>query len=442
MSLGPTKPTIAKRIKTLLRRFLPPRMQLLFKIAFGIPVTIPWAREQMPEAVSPEGQYPRVLGNEIESVTQILTSGSWNMHYGARLVHHDFENAFAEAIGVEHAVAVNTGGVAIQMTLRALGLKPGHEVLHQIDTCVANPFAILAAGVTPVFSDIDEKTLMLSEEQVRRSISDSTKVIMPIHMWGNPENMDMVHKIAKEKKLLVLEDCCLSLGARYKGKNVGSMGDAAVFSFGMMKPIQGGEGGMIVTSDAGLAKELRALRAWGDRQGEFGVRDCTVPAWNGRMSEIVAAVVFEQLKKYPQMLSLLQENVAYFKSAIRDLEGVELWRSDLDVKDASYTQIVLKLTREDFQKRQTEIMAQLKEKGVSTWHVNFEPINSHSFFKKDLWKEWILRGDLARIQQNYTGSYPVSEKLFASGGFGIFRNHFLSRRKVDLVIKALREVIF
>lgn len=205
--------------------------------------------------------YPRIMGNEVKAVKKVLETPYWNMSSGRGLVHEGLEEEFAKYVGCKYAVAVNTGGMAIQMVLRALGIKPGDEVIHQIDTCVADPFAVINAGAIPIFADIDKSTFMLSGESVESLISDKTKAIKPVHIWGNPENMDMILKIAREYNLHVIEDCCLALGAKYKGKMVGSIGDAGVFSFGCLKPVQAGEGGMITTNSESLAKELRTIRS-------------------------------------------------------------------------------------------------------------------------------------------------------------------------------------
>src|SRR6185436_17733661 len=137
-----------------------------------------------------ETTIPHVAGNEMKRVAEVLASPGWNMSYGKGLIHERLEEKFAGYIGVRHAVAVNTGGMAIQMALRALGLRPGDEVMHQADTCMANAFAVINAFAAPVFADISPGTFMLDIEDAGRKVSPQTKVVMPIHMWGNPDDMD------------------------------------------------------------------------------------------------------------------------------------------------------------------------------------------------------------------------------------------------------------
>src|SRR6478736_526104 len=240
------------------------------------------------------GIYPRVMGNELKAVEEVLSSSQWNMAYGKGLAHERLEADFANYVGAPFAVAVGSGGMALQMSMRALGVKPGDEVIHQIDTCSATAMAVLNAGATPIFADISPETFMLDQSSVSENSNEATKAVIATHMWGNPENMKMLRELTAKFGWKLIEDACLSLGAIAQGRKAGAWGDTSVFSFGCIKPIQGGEGGMIITSDEGMARELRAMRHWGDRTIEFGVRDVEQLAWNGRMSEIVAAVVREQ----------------------------------------------------------------------------------------------------------------------------------------------------
>lgn len=373
------------------------------------------------------GIYPRLLGNEVKAVSEVLRGSQWNMAYGKGLAHERLEAAFADYIGVAQAVAVNTGGMAIQMSLRALGLKPGHEVIHQVDTCSATALAVMNAGCTPLFADISERTFMLSPQRVGELIGPQTKALIATHMWGNPEDMAAIARLKDEHGLLVIEDACLSLGAISQGRPVGSFGDVGVFSFGCIKPIQGGEGGMIVTSDADLARELRAMRHWGDRTIEFGERDVTQLCWNGRMSEIVAAVVREQLRGYPHHLAHLRENVADFSNFVEGVPGLSLVLGNSEnISDCIFTQLVLRLDSEVIGISKQTLWNGLSERGIPLWHANFELINSLSLFAKAKWRDWVLRGDLERAAFNYSSSFPKAERVFAHSGLGLGKMNFLS----------------
>jgi dTDP-4-amino-4,6-dideoxygalactose transaminase len=387
------------------------------------------------------GVYPHILANEIGAVTEILRSSQWNMAYGSGLAHERLETEFAEAVGVRHAVAVASGGMALQMSLRAMGFKPGDEVIHQVDTCSATAMAVMNAGVTPIFADISESTFMLDCSDVRNRIGPETRAVIATHMWGNPENVSALRTLAREGGLRLIEDACLGLGAVAGGRPAGSWGDVGIFSFGCIKPIQTGEGGMIVTDDESMARELRSLRHWGDRTIEFGVRDTEQLAWNGRMSEILAGVAREQLRGYPKHLKELRDAVSEFQPILEGLPGISLVLGSVEtISCCTFTQVVLRIDEALLGFGKTELMTELTKKGIPNWHANFELINSLSFFRSGGWRDWILRGDIDRVGKNNGGPFPVAERVFAHDGLGLGKTNFLStgnRKHLQSVLHSL-----
>lgn len=388
----------------------------------------------------PNNQSPHVSSKELKRVAEVLVSPGWNMNYGKGLMHEKLEEEFAAYTGSRYAVAVNTGGMGIQMSLRALGVKPGDEVLHQVDTCMADPYAVMNAFATPILTDISPDTFMMDFEDAEKSISKNTKVIMPIHMWGNPCDMDKVEALAKKHQLHVIEDSCLSLGAEWKGKKTGSTGKTGVFSFGCIKPIQAGEGGMITTNDEALAKELRTLRSWGEMTAEYGIRDHRELAWNGRMSEIVAAVALEQLRGYPVLLEQKREAVTLFKDYLKQRDGIQL----IDAGGSglsSYSQVVLKLNAATLGLSKQELMSNMAHHKITHWHANFEPVNQLQFFTQGNWKNWITHGDLQKAQNNYSRNFSNSERTYSTEGLGLNSAHFVSKKEVQTLITKLDKAL-
>jgi dTDP-4-amino-4,6-dideoxygalactose transaminase len=391
------------------------------------------------------GIYPRPLGREVKAVSRVIRSAKWNMAYGGILAHERLEADFAAYVGAGHAVAVNTGGMALQMSFRALGLKPGHEVILQADTCSATAFAVMNAGCTPLFADISRETFMLSPEALA-GLAPGARAVIATHMWGNPEDMEMVSRVAEQNKLVVVEDACLALGAKLGDRMTGTSGHVGIFSFGCIKPIQGGEGGMIVTGDEALARELRSLRHWGDRTIDFGVRDTTQLAWNGRMSEIVAAVVTEQLRGYPAYLEALRYGVARLARDLNSIDGMDIVLGNARrLEDCSFTQVVVRLDEARLGCRKQALRDALAARGVPTWHANFEPIPGLSFFRNDSWREWILAGDIERAAANYHGGLPNAAHAFDSTGLGLPKSHLapamigsLRDKIADAIIDASR----
>jgi dTDP-4-amino-4,6-dideoxygalactose transaminase len=390
----------------------------------------------------PLGVYPRPLANEAKAVEQVLKSCQWNMALGKGLVHEALETEFAEYVGARHAVAVNTGGVALQMSMRALGLKPGDEVVLQIDTCSAAPLAVMNAFCTPLFADTSQQTFMLSEESLRKVIGPRTKAVIATHIWGNPEDLEVVSEFAKERGLFLIEDACLALGAMYKGKRVGSWGDLGVFSFGCQKSIQAGEGGMIVTNDAALARELRAMRHWGDRTIEFGVRDTVALAWNGRMSEIVAAVVREQLKGYPSHLHSLRDAVAEFQAFLSRLDGLDMVLGSTQPGSLpSFAQVVLRIDEGRLGWRKGALMDALFARGIPVWHANYELVNSLSFFRRGNWRVWSFHADAPRVAANYAADFPIAKRVYESIGMGLGKMNFLSSNNLRHLVRQIDHLV-
>jgi dTDP-4-amino-4,6-dideoxygalactose transaminase len=373
------------------------------------------------------GVYPRILAGEVAAVTAVLRGSQWNMTAGKGLAHERLEAAFAEYVGAGYAIAVNTGGVALQMSMRALGMRPGDEAIHQVDTCSATALAVMAAGCTPLFADIAERTLMLDVSRVGDLVGPNTRAIIPTHMWGNPEDIEAMLRLAQQRGLHVIEDACLALGAVAGGRKAGSFGRVGVFSFGCIKPIQAGEGGMVVTNDEALARELRAMRHWGDRTIEYGVRDVLQPAWNGRMSEVLAAIVTEQLKGYPAHLEALRSAVQKFKDFLRGIDGLELVLGHAaDVRDCAFTQVVLRIDEAALGQSKESFKNALYARGVPVWHANFEPISSLTLFRSSNWEPWLPKADLERTRDNYAGVFPVAQRYFDSAGLGLGKMNFMS----------------
>jgi perosamine synthetase len=364
--------------------------------------------------------FPKIMGGELQRVKTVLESDQWFNGNTTKL----FEKALAEYLGIQEAVAVNTGGMAIQIALRTLGISPGDEVLMQVDTCTADAFAVFNAGAVPVFADSDPETFMLDWNSVEDTIGPRTKAIIPVHIWGRPANLDQVQEITRRHDLLVLDDACLACGAEWRDKRVGTFGHAGVFSFGCLKPFQAGGGGAIVTDDVVLAREMRVSRSWGEMQHEYGIRDQKELAWNGRIPEIVCAVLLEQLKGYPKYLTTLQENAALLEERINDLPGIRIFEKDERITAQAHTQFLFKVDESELGMSREVFARALEAEGLPlVWHAAFEPMTTLSFFKEYRWRKWV--GDPTqtdRLTENYHRPYPGSELGYQHIGMSIGRN--------------------
>ena len=382
------------------------------------------------------GLYPRVVRQELSAVKEVLGGTSWNMSYSLNSKHTELEAEFSKYIGSEYAIAVGSGGVAIQLLTRALGLESKSEVIIQVDNCSAVPQALLNAQVTPVMVDVDTESFQFSQRSLSNAITAKTKMILATHMWGNPEDLDAVDVIAKKNDIYLVEDACLALGGKTKGKHLGSFGIAGVFSFGSTKPLQAGEGGMVVTNNRDLAKEIKTLRSWGDREIEYGERDVNTLSWNGRMPEVTAAIALEQLRGYPSRLLKIQERVADFRKLILGIADISVVPGANEV-ELAFTQLSLRINANSRFKK-NELMHLLSVQGVQCFHANFEPITELTLFKSGAWLKWVRDGEQRRnpIETDFPGAYEI----FMNSGIGLVRSNFSSARNYNNLVRAIKNI--
>jgi dTDP-4-amino-4,6-dideoxygalactose transaminase len=229
------------------------------------------------------------------------------------------ERRFAERSGAKHALAVNGGTGALMASLVALGVGPGVEVLVPGYTFVASISAVLAVGGIPVLAEIDE-SLTMDPRDAEGKISKRTRVIMPVHMLGNPSDMDAINAVAHRKKLAVLEDCCQAVGATYHGKGIGTTGQIGAFSLNVNKTITSGDGGMIITDDSALYERAFAYHDQGHKPLRMGLEigKRSILGINLRMNELTGAFALGQLEKLDRILAMLRDKKARFKKVIEE----------------------------------------------------------------------------------------------------------------------------
>lgn len=250
------------------------------------------------------------IGNEIE---QVVTGVLRSAHFVLGPEVAAFEEEFASYCGASHAVAVNTGTSALHLALLAAGVGPGHEVITTPFTFIATASAIDYTGARPVFVDIDPQTFTIAPEAIERAITPRTRAIVPVHLYGQPADMDPIVDIARRHALTVIEDACQAHGARYKGRPVGTLGDLACFSFYPGKNLGAcGEGGMVVTGDAAAARVIRMLRDWGgERKYEHVLK-----GFNYRMEALQGAILRVKLRHLEAWSEARRRHAAAYDSLL------------------------------------------------------------------------------------------------------------------------------
>ncbi|MGK2928445.1 MAG: aminotransferase class I/II-fold pyridoxal phosphate-dependent enzyme, partial [Acidimicrobiales bacterium] len=284
---------------------------------------------------------PDLGEEEIDAIRDVFESGI--LTNGPKTA--DFERAFAERHDVDHAVAVANGTVALQAMFRGLGIGPGDEVIVPSLTFISSATAVCHVGATPVWADIDAETLNIDPAHVARLITPHTKAVLAVHYGGQPADMDQLAQICDEHRILLLEDAAEAHGARYRGRSVGSIGRAGMFSFTPTKNITTGEGGIITTNDGDLARRLRLLR----NHGQTALYHHESVGYNWRMTEMQAAIGIVQLGKLDAILERKRANAAWMTERLAAVPGVTppVTRDDRDHAFMLYT-IQVGASRERF----------------------------------------------------------------------------------------------
>ncbi|WP_437586922.1 DegT/DnrJ/EryC1/StrS family aminotransferase [Sorangium sp. So ce1000] len=261
---------------------------------------------------------PDLTSLEERYVLDALRSG-WVSSIGEYIER--FEAGFAALCGVKHCVALSNGTVALHVALAARGLQPGDEVIVPDLTFVATAAAVVHAGATPVLVDVDPRTWCLDPELVERAVSPRTRAIIPVHLLGHPADMTALRTIADRASLFLLEDAAEAHGARWDGRTVGSIGDAACFSFFGNKLLTTGEGGCITTNDAGYAQHVRFLKdhAMSRERRYFH----PAVGYNYRLTNLQAAIGCAQIERFPELLQKKANLLAWYREAL-DGSGIAL----------------------------------------------------------------------------------------------------------------------
>jgi perosamine synthetase len=253
------------------------------------------------------------------AVLSVLESGT----YVKGEQNAQFEKEFARFAETDYAVSVNSGTSALLLALACLQLGKGDEVLIPSHTFIATANAVVLAGGTPVFADIDPATYTLDPEDLQAKVTDNTKAIVPVHLYGHPCDMDPIVACAKEHDLVVIEDACQAHGAEYKGRRCGSMGDMAAFSFFPSKNMTvAGDGGMVTTNREEYAGLIAALRDAGREEGEKYFHRYV--GYNMRLGEIQAAIGRVQLRHVAAWNERRRLHADLYRDLLRDTEGVTL----------------------------------------------------------------------------------------------------------------------
>jgi dTDP-4-amino-4,6-dideoxygalactose transaminase len=308
---------------------------------------------------------------ELENIEAVFESGRFLQ--GSFV--GEFEEKWAEQTAVDHAVAVTNCTVAIQLSLKALGLEPGDEVIVPSLTFGSTATAVVHNANVPVFADIERDTYTLDPDDLERCLSDRTEAIMPVHLYGHPAEMDEICTFAEKHDLAVIEDAAQAHGASYRGEPVGSIGDLGCFSFYATKNITTGEGGVITTDDDDLAEELRMLRSHGMENRDEHV----TLGYNYRMSELNGAIGTAQVDRLEEFNAARRDISLRLRDELSDVEWLRN-PTIRDYVDHAFFWAPFEVDPDAIGLSGKEVWRRLKECGVETRHRYTTPLYDQPVF--------------------------------------------------------------
>lgn len=388
---------------------------------------------------------------EIKEVNDVLETGIM-MRYGfdgprkGIWKAKELEEAICQTFGSKHAQLVSSGTAALTTAMSALGIGYGDEIILPSFTFVASFEAVLSVGAIPVFVDVDD-TLTLDPEAVRNAITSKTKCIMPVHMCGSMADMDAIQAICKEHNLILLEDACQSIGASYKGKKLGTIGDAGTFSFDFVKTITCAEGGVVMTNreDVYIASDGYTDHGHDHKGADRGADLHPFIGYNFRISELHAAVGLAQIKKLDTFLAIQKKNHTALKNALAQIPEVSFRRIP-DENGDSCTFLSWFLPTEEATKA---VVAELKAQNILAgnfyWFVN----NWHYISKWDHLKNAVtlnaLHPDLkAAVIHHATKDFAASDAIMSrciSTAIGLAWTDEQLQTKCEQMVNVIKKVL-
>ncbi|MCR5792571.1 MAG: UDP-4-amino-4,6-dideoxy-N-acetyl-beta-L-altrosamine transaminase [Lachnospiraceae bacterium] len=373
--------------------------------------------------------------DDIEAVVNTLKSDY--LTTGPKVA--EFEKKVAEYVGAKYAVAVSNGTAALHIACIAAGLSKGDEFITTPITFAASANCGVYVGAKPVFADIDPKTYNISPTEIEKKITDKTKAIIPVHYTGQPCDMDVIHRIAKEHNLIVIEDGAHALGAEYKGRKVGSMSDMTCFSFHPVKHITTGEGGMVTTNDEELYHKLLLARNHGitrnpeEFENTSELKDDLTNAnhpgswyyeqinlgFNYRITDIQCALGITQMNKLDRFLQRRRAIAKRYDEAFAGVKGIITPYVDAAGESAWHLYVIQ--VPAEYRK---EIFEELRKRGIGV-NVHYIPVYQHPFYQKNGYRDVCC---------------TESEKLY-SNLISIPMYPALTEEEQEIVIKTVLEVV-
>lgn len=360
---------------------------------------------------------------DIKEVVKVLRT-DW-LTQGPKV--EEFEKAVAEYCGTKYGVTFSSGTAALHAAYSVAGITSGDEVITTPLTFAATANTVVHCGGRPIFVDIQEDTLNIDPEEIKKKITSKTKAIAPVDFAGQPCDYDKIRKIAKKYKLLIIEDAAHALGSEYRGKRTGNFADLTILSFHPVKTITTGEGGMVLTNRKDFYEKLKTFRHHGAvKRPEKGgwYYEIRNPAFNYRLTDIQCALGLSQLKKLDRFISRRRKIVAEYNKAFRNLKEI-ITPVERDYVKSAWHIYVIQLCLEKLKADRKKIFEDLRKENLGV-QVHYMPIHLHQFYRK---RYGCKIGDFPKAENYYQRA--ITLPLFPK----------MTDQDIKYVIKTVKKII-
>jgi len=382
--------------------------------------------------------WPQTGRIEEEYILKSLHNHRWCQHDGEFIPK--LENAWKERVGSRGCVMTPCGTHALHMSLELLGVGPGDEVIVSPFTFVATIDVILMCYALPVFADTDLKTFQMDPDDIEHRITEHTRAILPVHIYGASANMDKILAIANKYDLPVVEDACQAHMSEWRGKKLGTLGKAGCFSFQQKKNLPGGEGGAVVSDDDDLIKRAYMFRDVGRPErgnSRYAIRGTTYCP-----SDFVAAVVMAQLERFDDVCLTREKHGAYLREEMRKIPGITPREDYPECTRANYHVFGLRYDKAHFQGASREqVMAALRAEGVPISGV-YPPLNKMPYLEHNLSSRGFRTVFSEERLENYRRHIhlPKNDELCSTGLWIAQETLIAEKNDVDDVLEAIHKV--
>lgn len=389
-----------------------------------------------PKTINKSFSWPVFDDSDINAIAKVAKSGAWGNPDCAGLVEQ-FEKEFATYCGSKYAITCVNGSVALRLALIACGVRPGDEVIVPPYTFIATASIVLEANCVPVFVDIDPETYNMAPKEVEKAITSRTKAIIPVHFAGQACDMDAIMGIAKKHNLRVIEDAAHAHGGEYKGKKLGTIGDAGCFSFQSSKNLTSGEGGIVVTDDEQLFNMMNSLRNVGRVKGGQWYEHHNLGC-NYRITQLQAALLSNQLTRLEAQTQKRNENGLYLNSLLEKIDGIQPLSRGHGETLHTYHIYIFKYDKSKFNNlSKRNFAAMLAAEGVPSFMGYPEPLYKQPLFH---YKNFMCYAIPEEV--DYTKVHcPETEKACYEDAVWIMQNTMLGNKDdMDLIAEAILKI--